>query len=99
MVSEGVVLSFDFFDFNNLLVSFNHTFRLNSYPDAPDDLFPGLSLFTDRKQNSTMLFVSYQIISGLEINLILQHDLDKDQEISNNDSRSSIFTLDFAWKL
>ncbi len=99
MISEGVVLSFDFFDFNNLLVSFSHTFRLNSYPDAPDYLFPGLSLFTDRKQNSTMLFVSYQIFSALEINLILQHDLDKDQEISNNDSRSSIFSLDFAWRL
>jgi len=96
---EGIILSVDFFDFKNLLLSFSHTFRLNSYPNAPESTFPGLSLFTDRKQNSTMLFLSYQVFSALEISLILQHDLDKDQEIQNNDSRSSIFTCDFIWKL
>ena len=98
-VAEGIILSVDFFDYKNLLLSFNHTFRLNSYPNASDNIFPGLSLYTDRKQNSTMLFISYRILTGLELNLILQHDLDKDQEIQNNDSRSSIFTLDFTWRL
>lgn len=96
---EGVILSVDFFDYKNLLVSFSHTFRLNTYPNAPENSFPGMSLFTDRKQNSSMLFISYQLFSSLDINLILQNDLDKDQELQNNDSRSSIFTLDFAWRL
>ncbi len=98
-LGEGVILSVDFFDYKNLIVSFSHTFRLNSYPNAPENSFPGMSLFTDRKQNSTMLFISYQLFSALDINLILQNDLDKDQELQNNDSSSSIFTLDFAWKL
>jgi hypothetical protein len=97
--SEGIILSIDFFDFKKLLLSLNHTFRLNTYPNAPENTFPGLSLYTDRKQNSTMLFLSYQVFPGLDVSLLLQHDLDKDQEISNNDSQSSIFTLDFLWSL
>ena len=96
--SEGVVVTVDFMNFKNLLVSLMHTVRLNSYPDAPNVVIPGLSLYTDRFENSTMLYVSYQFFSSLSLNLILQHNLDRDREIRNNDAQSSIFSLDLGWK-
>ena len=70
----------------------------NSYPDAGDEPIPGFSLYTNRSQNSTLLYLSYQVIDPLEITLVMQYDLDKDREIKHNDSRSSIFSLDINWK-
>ncbi len=97
-LSQGLLLSLDFFNFKNLLCSLSHTFLFNSYPDAGDEPIPGFSLYTNRSQNSTLLYISYQVINPLEITLIMQYDLDKDREIEHNDSRSSIFSLDINWR-
>ena len=97
-LSQGLLLSLDFFNYKNLLCSLSHTFMFNSYPDAGDEPIPGFSLYTNRSQNSTLLYLSYQVIDPLEITLVMQYDLDKDREIKHNDSRSSIFSLDINWK-
>lgn len=96
-VSQGLLVSLDYFNFKNLLCSLTHTFLFNSYPDAGEEPIPGYSLYTNRAQNSTLLYLSYQVIEPLEITLIMQHDLDQDREIEHNDSRSSIFSLDVNW--
>lgn len=98
LYAQGVVVSFDYFNYRNLLFTLSHTFRLNSYPDAILDPVPGFSIYTDRIQNSTLMYLSYKLWSALEITLVVQHDLDIDREIDHNDSRSAIFSLDFAWE-
>ncbi len=96
--SQGITVSVDYFNYRNLLFTISHTFRLESYPDAPDNPIPGFSLYTDRAENSTLMYISYQMLSRFEITVVMQHDLNRDREIENNDSRSSIFSLDLNWE-
>jgi len=98
LFAEGVELTLDFYNYRNLLISLSHLFRLSTYEDVPEAVVPGLSLYTDRFENSTLLYISYQPFRPLQINLMFQHDLDRDREIANNDSRSSIFSLDIGWR-
>lgn len=99
LYAQGVVVSFDYLNYRNLLFTLSHTFRLNSYPNAILDPVPGFSIYTDRIQNSTLMYLSYKLMSAFEVTMVVQHDLDIDREIEHNDSRSAIFSLDFSWEL
>ncbi|HDI51758.1 MAG TPA: hypothetical protein ENF45_03915 [Bacteroidetes bacterium] len=94
----GLVIDIDYFNLKGIILSFSHTFSLTRYPGSPTGNIPGLSLYTDRNENNTMLYFSWQALKSVEINLVAHYDNDRDVEIEHNDSRSSLFTLDVAYK-
>lgn len=91
--SHGPSFSLDYF-YQKFLLNLSNTSRNRIYPKAQD--VDDLTLYADRNLKSLFLFISWEINSAWEMNLITNYDADHDRENENSDSRSTIFSLEIA---
>ena len=95
--SHGLSVSLELFRLGAFMLSLTNQLEYRTYPGSPTKSVPGFGLFTDRKINSLLMFLSWQIFSGLELNIIANLDNDISRVENHSDTRSQIISFDLGY--
>ena len=95
--SHGISVSLELFRLGAFMFSLTNQLEYRTYPGSPIQKVPGFGLFTDRKINSLLMFLSWQIFSGLELNIIANLDNDVSRVDNHSDTRSRIISFDLGY--
>ncbi len=95
--SHGISVSLELFRLGAFMLSLTDQYQFLTYPNSLTKRVDGFEFYTDRKINSILMFLTWQVQSGLELNFIVNLDDDRSRINNNTDSRSNIISLEMSY--
>lgn len=95
--SHGLSVSLELFHLGNFMLSLTDQYELRTYPNAATNNVPGLGLFTDRKINSILLFLTWKMFPSLELGMLANYDNDQGRQENQSDFQNTIFSLELGY--
>lgn len=95
--THGISVSLELFRAGSIMLSFTHNFELRTYPNSSLQNVPGFPFYTDRQINSSFLFLSWQMLRQLELNILANYDDDRSRINNHSDARNGLFSIDLTY--
>lgn len=95
--SHGLSVSLELFRLGAFMLSLTNEFELRTYPNAMTNAVQGLGLFTDRRINSLLLLINWNVAPQLEFGVLVNHDNDQSRQENQSDFRNTLFSLETAF--
>ena len=96
--AHGPVFTADIFTLGGLVFSLTDNYEFRRYPNSISKGVTDFSLYSDRNVNSLFLFMSWNFSEHWELDVIANLDHDDDTKDDNGDSRTTLFTLELAYR-
>ncbi len=97
--AHGFSVSLELFRAGKFMLNLTENFEVRTYPNSITGNISNFGLYTDRIINSVFLFLSWQALPQLEVSVIANYDQDRSRNQDHSDSRNTLFSLDFAYRL
>ncbi len=95
--SHGITVSLELFRLGAFMLSFTDQYQFLTYPNSLTKRVDGFEFYTDRKINSILMFLTWQMRPNWELNFIVNLDDDRSRFDNNTDSRSNIISIEMSY--
>ena len=95
--SHGFSVSLELFRLGAFMLNLTNNFEYRTYPDSQTNRIDSFSLYSDRRINSTFLFLTWRMSPQLEVNLFANYDEDSSRKQEHNDSRNTLLSVEMGY--
>ncbi|RMD93921.1 MAG: hypothetical protein D6814_15055, partial [Calditrichaeota bacterium] len=95
--SHGFSLSLELFRLGAFMLSLTNQFELRTYPNSPTQNVPGFGFYSNRKINSILAFLTWQMFPNLELGILVNFDDDRARVDNHSDSQNSLLSIDLGY--